>query len=164
VSLERRAIGPALARLAVSTFAATIGDRVLGIADTIVIGTLGTTALAAITGATTVFVVIVLTLHGLSQGAGILAAQAAGAGDGDYDRFGRITRASVLVPLAFGFGVILAAFLACRAGTARAHRSAADGRRGRAVFAATLLVGRSGRGLGDCLHGFRRGGRHAAGI
>jgi multidrug resistance protein, MATE family len=108
VSLDRRAIGPALARLAVPTFAATIGDQVLGIADTIVIGTLGTTALAAITGATTVFVVIVLTLHGLSQGAGILAAQAAGAGD--YDRFGRITRASVLVPLAFGFGVIIAAF------------------------------------------------------
>lgn len=79
----------------------------LGIADTVVIGTLGTAALAAITGATTVFIVIVLTLHGISQGAGILAAQAAGAGD--YERFGRITRASLPVPLALGLVVIAAA-------------------------------------------------------
>jgi MATE family multidrug resistance protein len=104
VSLDHRDIGGTLARLAVPTFFATIGDQLLGIADTIVIGTFGTAALAAITGATTVFIVIVLALHGLSQGAAILAAQAAGAGD--YERFGRITRASLLVPLGLGFGII----------------------------------------------------------
>jgi MATE family multidrug resistance protein len=107
VSLDYRDVRGTLARLAIPTFAATIGDQVLGIADTIVIGTLGTAALAAITGATTVFIVIVLALHGLSQGAAILAAQAAGARD--FERFGRITRAALLVPLACGLAIALAA-------------------------------------------------------
>ncbi|MGD0475743.1 MAG: MATE family efflux transporter [Candidatus Velthaea sp.] len=107
MTLDHRDVGGTLARLAVPTFAATIGDQVLGIADTIVIGTFGSAALAAITGATTVFVTIVLTLNGLSEGAGILAAQAAGAGD--FDRFGRITRASLLVPLGLACAIVAAA-------------------------------------------------------
>jgi Na+-driven multidrug efflux pump len=48
--LDQRDIRGTLAPLAIPIFAATIGDQLLGIADTIVIGTFGT-ALAATTGA-----------------------------------------------------------------------------------------------------------------
>jgi Na+-driven multidrug efflux pump len=51
----------------------------LGVAGTIVIGTSGPAALAAITGATAVFVAIARAVYGLGQGAGILAGQAVGA-------------------------------------------------------------------------------------
>jgi MATE family multidrug resistance protein len=113
-AIDHRAIRGALAGLAVPAFAATIGDQLLGVADTIAIGTLGAPALAAVTGATTVFVAIVLAVHGLSQGAGILAAQAIGAGD--YDRFGRIVRASLPVPVVLGFALAAAALLYARTG------------------------------------------------
>lgn len=107
MSLNHRDIRGTLARLAIPTFAATVGDQLLGIADTIVIGTFGPPALAAITGATAVFITIVLALHGLSQGAGILAAQAIGAGD--HERFGRITRAALPIPILFGTAMAVAA-------------------------------------------------------
>ncbi len=105
--LDHRAVGGTLARLAIPTFAATVGDQFLGIADTIVVGTFGTNALAAITGASSVFMVLVLALHGLTAGAGILAAQAIGAGDNE--RFGQITRASLPLPMALALGFALAA-------------------------------------------------------
>ena len=105
--MDHRDVPRTLAQLAIPTFAATVGDQLLGIADTIVVGTFGPAALAAITGATSVFIVIVLALHGVSQGAGILAAQAIGAGENE--RFGRIVRAAVLVPVLLGLGIIAAA-------------------------------------------------------
>jgi MATE family multidrug resistance protein len=107
--LDHRDIPGALARLAIPSFAAIIADQLVGIADTIVIGTLGAASLAAVTGATTVFIAVVLAAHGLSQGAGILAAQAIGSGD--YERFGRIGRAALLVPLGLGGAIIVAALL-----------------------------------------------------
>jgi putative MATE family efflux protein len=106
-AIDHRDVRGTLVRLAVPTFAAIIGDQLLGIADTIVIGTLGAPQLAAMTGATSIFIALVLGLHGASQGAGILAAQAAGAGD--FNRFGRIVRASVIVPMVLATAVIVAA-------------------------------------------------------
>ncbi len=112
--MDHRDVRRTLAALAIPIFAATIGDQVLGIADTIVVGTLGPAALAAITGATSVFIVIVLSLHGLSQGAGILAAQAIGAGDNE--RFGRIVRSALLVPVLLGVAVAAAALVLAEPG------------------------------------------------
>jgi len=92
-----RDVRATLLRLAVPSAAALAGDQVLGIVDTIAIGHFGADALAAITGANTIFVTSALATHGLVQGAGILGAQAIGAGD---DRgFGRVTRAALAVPL-----------------------------------------------------------------
>jgi MATE family multidrug resistance protein len=92
-----RDVRATLVRLAVPSAAALAGDQLLGIVDTIVIGHFGANALAAITGANTIFVTSALATHGLVQGAGILGAQAIGAGD---DRaFGRVTRAALAVPL-----------------------------------------------------------------
>ncbi len=107
MNLDHRDVGRTLAQLAVPTFAAIVGDQLLGIADTIVVGTLGPAALAAITGATAIFVVLAFAVYGLTQGAGILGAQAIGAAE--YDRFGSIARASLLVPVALGVATSLAA-------------------------------------------------------
>src|SRR5471032_2404190 len=104
--VDYRHAGRALARLAVPNAASIVGDQFLGIVDTIVIGTLGATSLAAVTGATTVFVVFVLTMHGFTQGLGILGAQAIGAGESA--RFGSIVRASLLVPLVIAVSLAIA--------------------------------------------------------
>lgn len=113
-AVSRPAIRATLTHLALPIFAATVGDQVLGVADTIVVGTFGAAALAAITGATAVFVAIGLTVYGLGQGAGILAAQAVGAED--YDRFGRIARASLPIPIAFAVAIIGASFWLAKPG------------------------------------------------
>lgn len=104
---DHQRLGRTLARLAIPTFAAIVGDQLLGIADTIVIGTLGAQALAAITAATAVFVVMVLALHGITQGAGILGAQAIGSGD--TDRFGRIIRAAFVLPAFLAVAIAIGA-------------------------------------------------------
>lgn len=95
--IDHRNVGRALARLAIPNAASIAGDQFLGIVDTIVIGTLGATSLAALTGATTVFIVFALAMHGFSQGLGILGSQAIGAGENA--RFGSIVRASILLPV-----------------------------------------------------------------
>jgi MATE family multidrug resistance protein len=105
--MDHRDVPRTLAQLAIPTFAATVGDQLLGIADTIVVGSFGPATLAAITGATSVFIAIVLALHGMGQGAGILAAQAIGAGENE--RFGRIVRASLLAPVVLGCAIVAAA-------------------------------------------------------
>jgi MATE family multidrug resistance protein len=97
-----------LVRLAVPIAAALAGDQLLGIVDTIVIGHFGANALAAITGANTIFVTTALATHGMVQGAGILGAQAIGAGD--ERGFGRVTRSALAIPLLLTF---IAIALAC---------------------------------------------------
>jgi MATE family multidrug resistance protein len=101
-----------LSRLAAPIAAAIVGDQLLGVADTIVIGSLGAVALAAMTGATTIFIALVLTLHGLFQGCGILAAQAVGSSD--FDRFGRIVRSSLVGPVLIATAITLASFALAR--------------------------------------------------
>ncbi|GAC1537814.1 MAG: hypothetical protein NVS2B17_10940 [Candidatus Velthaea sp.] len=110
--VDHRRAGRALARLAVPNAASIVGDQFLGIVDTIAIGTLGAPALAAITGAATVFVVLALGMHGFTQGCGILGAQAIGARDNE--RFGAIVRASAIVPLIGAIVLAVAAWFTAR--------------------------------------------------
>src|ERR1700685_2874637 len=95
--VDHRDVRRALVGLAVPIAASLVADQLLGVGDTIVIGTLGAGALAAVTGATTVFIVVALTISGITHGVGILGAQAIGAGD--TVRFGGIVRAGTIAPL-----------------------------------------------------------------
>lgn len=104
--VDHRDVRRALARLAVPNGASILGDQLLGIVDTIVIGTFGAPALAAVTGATSIFIALVLGMHGFSQGPGILGAQAIGAKDSE--RFGAIVRAAIVLPVLLGFAIALA--------------------------------------------------------
>lgn len=104
--VEHTNVPAAIRRLAVPFAIAMVGDQFLGIADTVAIGSLGTTLLAAATAATTAFAALAITLYGLNSGASILAAQAIGARD--YARFGRIVRSAVVLPFVIA--------LACAAG------------------------------------------------
>ncbi len=105
---DHRDVRATLVRLAAPIAAALAGDQLLGIVDTIVIGRFGPSALAAITGANTIFVTTALAVHGAVQGAGILGAQAIGAGD--PRAFGRIARAGLAIPLLLTFGAVGLAF------------------------------------------------------
>ncbi len=95
--VEHTNVAAAFRRLALPYSGAIVGDQLLGIADTIVIGSLGTNALAAATAATTAFAALAITLYGLNSGAAVLAAQAIGAED--HARFGRIVRSAAAAPL-----------------------------------------------------------------
>jgi putative MATE family efflux protein len=91
-------VAGALRRLAVPSALALSADQLLGIADTIVIGFFGPAALAGITAASGVFVSVVIPLFAFNAGTRIMGAQAVGVGD--MQRFGRIVRASAVVPFA----------------------------------------------------------------
>ncbi|HZZ65679.1 MAG TPA: MATE family efflux transporter, partial [Candidatus Baltobacteraceae bacterium] len=95
--VDHRNVGAAFRRLSLPIAVQMLGDQVLGIVDTIVIGTMGAIALAGATGAVTVFTAIVFGVIGFMSGCGIIAAQRVGAGD--LDGFGKTVRASFLVPL-----------------------------------------------------------------
>ncbi len=99
-------VGAAFRRLSVPLAVQTLGDQILGIADTIVIGTLGTVALAGVTAATTVFFTLFMAIAGLWSGISIIAAQRIGAHD--VDGFARTVRAGSVVPLLAALAVTLA--------------------------------------------------------
>jgi putative MATE family efflux protein len=100
----------ALWRLGAPNALALIADQLLGIADTIVIGVLGTAALAGISAATSVFVILAIGLWAFPNAARILGAQALGAGDPPL--FGSIVRSSALAPIAISAGVAILSFVA----------------------------------------------------
>src|SRR6185503_21323717 len=77
-----------------------VGDQLLGIADTIAIGTLGAAQLASATAATSAALVLIFALAGLWNGIAIIAAQRIGAGD--VSGFARSVRAGGAVALAIG--------------------------------------------------------------
>ena len=77
-----------------------LGDQLLGIVDTIAIGSIGTVALAGATAANTLFLAIVFAVSGFLSGTSIVAAQRIGAHD--VDGFARTVRAGVVVPLLIG--------------------------------------------------------------
>jgi len=97
-AIEHRDAGAALRRLATPNALALVGDQLLGIVDTIAIGVLGTAALAGITGAVGVFMVLGIGLFAFGSGVRIAGAQAIGARQSE--RFGAIVRAAIVVPLA----------------------------------------------------------------
>jgi len=110
--VDHRNVVAALRRLAIPSALAMGADQLLGIADTIVIGAFGPGALAAITAGTSVFLTMLIPLFAFTAGPRIMGAQAIGAGD--MARFGRVVRASSVVPFAFALFFILVALVAAR--------------------------------------------------
>ena len=74
-----------------------VGDQLLSVVDTIVIGALGTVALAGATGAFALFVTVLFAVFGFASGISIVAAQRVGAGD--IDGLGKTARAGAIAPL-----------------------------------------------------------------
>lgn len=90
-------VGAAFRRLSIPAAVQMLGDQLLGIVDTIAIGSLGTVALAGQTAANAAFMAALFALAGLSTGMSIIAAQRVGAHD--VDGFARTVRAGAIVPL-----------------------------------------------------------------
>jgi putative MATE family efflux protein len=111
-AIEHRDAGAALRRLATPNALALVGDQLLGIVDTIAIGSLGTAALAGITGATGVFMVLGIGLFAFGSGLRIVGAQAIGAGESR--RYGAVVRAAVVVPLIVATLAALASVVAAK--------------------------------------------------
>ncbi|HEV2738657.1 MAG TPA: MATE family efflux transporter [Candidatus Elarobacter sp.] len=111
-AVDHRDAGAALRRLATPNALAMVGDQLLGIVDTIAIGALGTAALAGITGAVGVFMVLGIGLFAFGSGVRIVGAQAIGAGQSA--RYGAIVRAAIVTPLAIALVAALASTLAAR--------------------------------------------------
>ncbi|GAC1561020.1 MAG: MATE family efflux transporter [Vulcanimicrobiaceae bacterium] len=105
-AIEHRDAGRAIAGLAVPDALAFLSDQLLGIVDTIAIGSLGVASLAGITGATSIFLVFGIGLFAFGSGLRIIGAQAIGGGRSD--RFGTIVRSSTVVPFAVAILLALA--------------------------------------------------------
>lgn len=95
--VDHTRIGAAFRRLSLPVALQMLGDQLLGTADTIVIGSIGTVALAGATAASTLFVTIAFGLFGLLSGMSIVAAQRVGAHD--LDGYARTVRAGIVIPL-----------------------------------------------------------------
>jgi multidrug resistance protein, MATE family len=98
--VDHRNVGAAFRRLSLPTAVSMLGDQLLGIVDTIVIGSLGAVALAGATAASTVSLALTFAMIGFLAGVGIIGAQRIGAHD--LDGFAATVRAGALVPLASG--------------------------------------------------------------
>jgi putative MATE family efflux protein len=103
--VDHTQIGAAFRRLSLPVAMQMLGDQLLGTADTIAIGSLGTVALAGATAANTISLVVTFAAFGLVSGTGIVAAQRIGAHD--IDGFGRTLRAGVAAPFAVGLLCLL---------------------------------------------------------
>ncbi len=77
--VDHTRIGAAFRRLSLPVAVQMLGDQLLGIVDTIAIGSIGTVALAGATAANTVFIAIVFAASGFMSGTSIVAAQRVGA-------------------------------------------------------------------------------------
>jgi len=111
-AIEHRDVGATLRRLATPNALAMVSDQLLGVVDTIAIGSLGTAALAGITGATGVFMVLGIGLFAFGSGVRIVGAQAIGAGQSA--RYGAIVRAAVVVPLIIATAAAAGALVAAK--------------------------------------------------
>jgi len=111
-AIEHRDAAAALRRLATPNVFALVSDQLLGIVDTIAIGSLGTSALAAITGATAVFMVLGIGLFAFGSGLKIVGGQAIGAGRSE--RYGAVVRGAAVVPLAIALVAALGSLVAGR--------------------------------------------------
>lgn len=108
--VDHRRVGAAVRRLSLPLAVQMLGDQLLGIVDTIAIGSLGAVALAGVTAATTVFFTVIMTLGGLWSGLGIIAAQRIGAHD--VDGFGRTVRAGFVIPCIAAIALAIASTFA----------------------------------------------------
>ena len=96
--VDHTKIGAAFRRLSLPFAVQMLGDQLLGVVDTIAIGSLGAIALAGATAAMTLFVAFAFGIFGLLSGMSIVAAQRIGAHD--LDGYARTVRAGVVVPFA----------------------------------------------------------------
>lgn len=106
--LDHSNVGAVFRRLSLPVAFTLIADQLLSVVDTIVIGSLGTVALAGATGATTVFIALLYALIGFASGLSIVAAQRIGARD--LDGFGATVRAGTAASLLAAVAVIAASF------------------------------------------------------
>jgi multidrug resistance protein, MATE family len=111
-AVEHRDVGAALRRLATPNALAMVSDQLLGIVDTIAIGALGAAALAGITGASSVFMVLGIGIIAFGSGIRIVGAQAIGAGESE--RFGAVVRAATVAPLAIAVAAALLSLITAR--------------------------------------------------
>jgi putative MATE family efflux protein len=110
VIVDHRNVPAALWRLGAPNALALVADQFLGIADTIVVGALGTAALAGISAATSIFIILAIGLWAFPSAGRIMEAQALGSGD--VAAFGRIVRSSVITPVAIATLVAIVSFYA----------------------------------------------------
>ena len=96
--VDHTRVGAAFRRLSVPVAVQMLGDQLLGVVDTIAIGSLGTVALAGATAATTIFMAIAFAALGFMSGTSIVAAQRIGARD--IEGFTRTVRAGFVGPVA----------------------------------------------------------------
>ena len=106
--VDHRNVGAAFRRLSIPVAVAMLGDQLLGIADTIAIGSLGVVALAGATAANTMFLALNMANAGFLSGTSIVAAQRVGAQD--MEGFGRTVRSGALAPLLAGLLFFIAAW------------------------------------------------------
>ena len=102
-------VGAALRRYSMPFAAQMLGDQLLGIVDTIAIGSLGVVALAGATAAITLQLVLIFAMAGLWTGTSIITAQRIGAND--LEGYGRAVRAGMPIPMLFALLATLAATL-----------------------------------------------------
>ena len=92
-------VGAALRRYSMPFAAQMLGDQLLGIVDTIAIGSLGVVALAGATAAITLQLVLIFAMAGLWTGTSIITAQRIGAND--IEGYARAVRAGMPIPTLF---------------------------------------------------------------
>jgi putative MATE family efflux protein len=119
--VDHRNVGAAFRRLSIPVAVALLGDQLLGVVDTIAIGSIGVVALAGATAANAMFLALNMTNAGLISGMGIVAAQRIGARD--TEGFGRTVRSGVLAPATAG---LLSFALACLFGGTLMHAIVGD--------------------------------------
>lgn len=95
--VDHRNAGAVFRRLSLPIAYALLGDQLLGVVDTIAIGSIGTVALAGVTGAFAIFIAVLFALTGFSSGVSIIGAQRIGAHD--IDGFASTVRAGFVAPL-----------------------------------------------------------------
>ena len=102
-------VGAALRRYSMPFAAQMLGDQLLGIVDTIAIGSLGVVALAGATAAITLQLVLIFAMAGLWTGTSIITAQRIGAND--IEGYARAVRAGMPIPTLFALLATAAAAL-----------------------------------------------------
>jgi MATE family, multidrug efflux pump len=108
VIVDHRDVGAAFRRLSLPVAVQMLGDQVLGVVDTIAIGSLGTVALAGATAASAILMAALFAIFGLLTGTSIIAAQRIGARD--VDGFARTLRAGAVIPFALAACGVIAGY------------------------------------------------------
>ena len=107
--VDHRDVSAAFRRLAVPIAVQFAGDQILGVVDTIVIGSFGATALAGVTASSAIFFALSAMVISLLSGGTILAAQRIGARD--IDGFATAVRSATVGPFILALFITAGAIL-----------------------------------------------------